>query len=83
VLHIRGTTNQDLLPLEGWREGRVSGSPSLFFSSALLASLELSDTKVYEPCILGFADCSQVDMLGVRYTSVNFGAEKSLGSPNW
>ena len=26
---------------------------------------------------------SQVDMLGLRYKPVDFGAEKSPGSPNW
>jgi len=31
----------------------------------------------------GLAGFSKVDMLGVWYTSVNFGAEKSLVSPNW
>jgi hypothetical protein len=29
------------------------------------------------------ADCSQVDVLGVRYESVNFGAKTRPGSPNW
>ena len=80
-------------------------------SSLLLSSLELSDSKVYEPYIrarLGTAthfcevvvrklrtvpigtalslvphsgnidaDYSQVDVLGVRYKSVNFGAKKT------
>jgi len=30
----------------------------------------------------GFTDCSLVDALGVRYTFLNFGEEKSPGSPN-
>ena len=30
-----------------------------------------------------FTDYSQVDMLRVWYKSVNFGAKKSLDSPNW
>ena len=32
---------------------------------------------------LGFTDYSQVDVLGVRCTVVNFGAEASLVSPDW
>ena len=32
---------------------------------------------------LGLTDYSQVDMLDMRYKSVNFGARKSPGSPNW
>jgi len=37
-------------------------------------SLKLSDTIVYEPQIRAL-DYPEVDMLGVRYKSVNFGAE--------
>ena len=32
---------------------------------------------------LGLADSSEVAMLGVRYKSVNFGADNSPDSPNW
>ena len=32
---------------------------------------------------LGLADYSQVDTLGLRYTSVNFGVGKRPVSPNW
>jgi len=32
---------------------------------------------------LGLTGCSQVAMLGVRYSPANFGALKSPGSPNW
>jgi len=35
------------------------------------------------PGLLGLTDYSQVDMLGLRYASVNFGAEHSPGSPYW
>ena len=31
----------------------------------------------------GFTDYSQVDILGSRCKSVNFGAGKSPGQPNW
>jgi hypothetical protein len=32
---------------------------------------------------LGLTDYPQVDMLGVRYKSVNFGARTSPGAPKW
>jgi len=32
---------------------------------------------------LGLTDYSQVDMLGLRYKLVNFGADKSPGQLNW
>ena len=32
---------------------------------------------------VGFTAYSQVDMLGLWHKSFNFGAEQSLGSPNW
>ena len=37
----------------------------------------------YETASVGLAAYFQVNMLVVRYESVNFGAEKSLVSPNW
>jgi len=32
---------------------------------------------------VGLTDSSQVDMLGLQYKSVNFGAEASPGAPKW
>ena len=46
--------------------------------SALLASR----TRCSSSASLGLADFSQVDMLGVRYEFVNFGAETILGTPH-
>ena len=43
----------------------------------------LSERHIYlthaSPASLGFTDSSQVDMLGLRYQFVNFGAGKSPG----
>ena len=33
--------------------------------------------------LLGFADYSQIGIMGLRYKFVNFGAGKSPGPPNW
>ena len=35
------------------------------------------------PVSVGWIDCSQVDMIHLRYKSVNFGAERSWSSLNW
>jgi hypothetical protein len=57
-------------------------------SSLLLSSLELSDTKVYEPSIQSLigvrrlTDYSQADKLGVRYNLINVEAKASQGAPN-
>jgi len=98
-LRLRGTLPARERPCLLW----------LFFSSSLLSSLELSDTKVYAPEIrarlgtathlckavvlkletvpisasLGSTDYSQVDILGLRYEPVYFGAGKKLGPLNW
>ena len=37
---------------------------------------------ISQPALLVLTDCSQVDMLGVLYTSVDFAAGKRPGSPN-
>jgi len=47
------------------------------------ASVTTTRLRISSSASLGLTDYSQVDMRGVRYNSVNYGAGKSEGSPNW
>ena len=43
----------------------------------------LGHDKMSGSAAYGLTDFSQVDKLGVRYKSVNFGTGKSPGTPDW
>ena len=71
--HSNGLTHSTV-----WHQGqgfRVAWSPNT--AIGLTGRLDL------QSCVVGLTDYSQVDMLGLRYTSVNFGAAKSPGVRNW
>ena len=58
----------------------LSLPPSLPVSLSLCLSVSLSlFFSLSSAAPLGLIDYSQLDMLGVRYQSVNFGAKKRLG----
>ena len=78
------------------KKGRQAGHPSRRCSSACthsktaISSAQTLPGQIHShrtlppsgPASLGLSDFFQVDMLGMRYTSVNFRAEKSPRSPN-
>jgi hypothetical protein len=60
-----------------------TGVPEIGVLSELHQKRGQISPAILQTHTVGLADYCQVDMLGVRYQSVNFGAGKSPGSPNW
>ena len=77
-LNARGWSSRVGHPIEiGW------GLSPLYTVAPLPCVGARGAAKSSSSASLGFTDYSHVEMLGVRYESVNFGAEKSLGPPIW
>jgi hypothetical protein len=64
--------SEQLVRFQGVRFGALGASMGGMFAGERCSSASR-----------GLTDYSQVDMLDVRYESVNFGAGTSPGSPNW
>jgi hypothetical protein len=61
---------------------RAESTARVFFFSSLLLSAPLH-LALPSLASVGLTDYSQVDMLGLRTTPANFGAEKCPDSPKW